>query len=825
MKQTESSERRRKQGRTPALPIIIIISLLSLLSACGLGSMLGRWEAGSADLRMRLRYHLSRKMGISYVRNEITLLAIDTKTSTKFGMLQRGQWLSRKPYTDQLTFAERSFHPSVMAYDVIFQDPMGEDAYRRGHVSSSSDKLTQLQIALEKLSLDQALMLSSEELNDMTQLSVEQGNIFLANRLASIAEKGAFPVVLGYNFRGGWLDQKLVKVPWWTDADVFGNDPGGDEEMGDRIPYLKDARIPEEDVHGQHEDGWPHNANTPGKDLIGYSKLGFLNVRPDDDSVYRKVPLVMGFEYFNKPLRKHMRVFVPAFSLMSCLYHLGMDFPLEPGEIEVRFGKEIIIRPPSGSEYCIPIDEHGRMYVNFNVQFNDFRAISFCDVAPDRRLRAQPEMRAVARQLRPYIDDKLVFVGHVATALDTGSCPLSAEVVPLVYVHMMTANSILNRSFIVPLGASGDQVLLICLAVLFTTICVMVKTARLIPTSLLLTIFYLLGAYSGIHYNWVILPTIAPLFYLALCSFGVISYRYLTESRARRQIRGMFSTMVSEKVLEYLEENPHSFSLQGHNVEATILFSDIADFTGISENLPPERLTQLLNSYLTPVTNSIMEQGGYVDKYVGDEVMAVWGAPFPDPMHALSACNSALVNRETVRSFNDHWHRDYGFRIRVRTGINSGTVTAGNMGSEKKFQYTMIGDAVNLAKRFEPANKIYGTEIILGSETYRMVREQMVCRPLGKIRAKGKTGIVLIYELAGRVGEVSDRDLELHSLFGEALESFYGREWNLCIEYLKKIEAIADDYPARHLQALALEYRDNPPAPSWQGEVDQKDKG
>lgn len=280
----------------------------------------------------------------------------------------------------------------------------------------------------------------------------------------------------------------------------------------------------------------------------------------------------------------------------------------------------------------------------------------------------------------------------------------------------------------------------------------------------------------------------------------------------------MFSTMVSDQVLTYLEENPDSFSLRGHNVEATIFFSDVVNFTGISERLSPERLTELLNLYLTPATDLILSYGGYVDKYVGDGIMAVWGAPYPDSEHAVKACLSALKQQEMLIKLNHRLKDEFAIEVAVRMGINSGIMKAGNMGSERKFQYTVIGDAVNLASRLEPTNKDFGTRIIAGESTVKMLKGKIVTRRLGKLVVVGKEEVVPIYEIVGEPGRVEPKQLEIIALYEKALDYFYRQSWQECITATCSIVKMADDGPATHLMQRAKQYLKEPPDSSWQGE-------
>jgi len=491
--------------------------------------------------------------------------------------------------------------------------------------------------------------------------------------------------------------------------------------------------------------------------------------------------------------------------------------------VEVFMGREVVVHSPRNGNIRIPIDDNGQMYLNFTAKFNDFKSVSFADVAPSFLRTSKEIMTKLHHAYKEHIDGRIVMTGINAAGVDIGPCPIESRS-PLMIVHLTAINNILNREFIAPSGWTGRAILWICLFTLFSMICCQERTSRLGFASLFAAVFYLVVSFICVYENWVILPVIGPIIYIGVCAITVLSYRFIAEERARRRIRQMFSTMVSGKVLRYLEENPDSFSLQGHNVEATIFFSDVVNFTGISEHLSPERLSELLNLYLTPATDLILEHGGYVDKYMGDGVMAVWGAPYPDSEHAVNACLSALKQQKMLVELNRRLKVDFGFEISVRMDINSGTVKAGNMGSERKFQYTVIGDAVNFASRLEPTNKDFGTRIIAGDVTNSMIQGRIFTRRLGKIIVVGKEESVAIFEVVDEVGKLTSKQQEIITLYESALDLFLCRSWMDCIAIIESILKLDNDGPSLHLKRRAEQYLREPPDSEWQGEYIRHNK-
>jgi adenylate cyclase len=260
-------------------------------------------------------------------------------------------------------------------------------------------------------------------------------------------------------------------------------------------------------------------------------------------------------------------------------------------------------------------------------------------------------------------------------------------------------------------------------------------------TGYLATSFYILQT----ERLWTPTLSIILPFLLSYAVFGIDAY--IQTEKKRRELKRAFSHYLSPTIIETVLHNPENLKLGGEKVEATILFSDIANFTKMSEMMPPEEVSRMLNRYFDEMVKIIFQYNGTVDKFIGDAVMAFWGAPLTDPDHALNACRTAIAMQERLKLLREEMKRERLPDIYIRIGINTGVVIVGNMGSSELFSYTVLGDTVNLAQRLETANKEMGTSIIISKSVYKNVAAHVKVQPLGIIHVKGKTEEVEIYEL------------------------------------------------------------------------------
>jgi len=292
---------------------------------------------------------------------------------------------------------------------------------------------------------------------------------------------------------------------------------------------------------------------------------------------------------------------------------------------------------------------------------------------------------------------------------------------------------------------------------------------------------------------------------------------YLTEGRQRRQLRAAFDKYMAPEVVDEIMRHPE-IKLGGEKKELTVLFSDIAGFTTISERLSPEQLVALLNEYLSVMTDIIRRHRGNVNKYLGDGIMAIFGAPLSEPMHAALACYAALDSQEALTSLRAEWKSRGLPEIAARIGINTGDLVVGNMGSQTRLEYTVMGDSVNLASRLEGASKFYDTLILIGPRTYELAQSNVEAREVDLLRVKGKFEPVVVYELLARKGQLGPVKQQVVEVYTRGLHSYKSRAFESAqrdFEAALKLDPL--DGPSKVYLRRAQEFLATPPPVDWDG--------
>lgn len=303
---------------------------------------------------------------------------------------------------------------------------------------------------------------------------------------------------------------------------------------------------------------------------------------------------------------------------------------------------------------------------------------------------------------------------------------------------------------------------------------------------------------------------------LVLIYAGHIFAQHLVESQEKRWLRQAFGTYVSPTLVEAIIARPDRLQLGGEEVEVTVLFADLERFATLSEDMAPRELISLLNDYFSAMTEVILAHQGTLDKYIGDSLMALWGAPLPLVQHASLACQAALEMQTTLRCLRRDWRARGLPPLTARIGLHSGPVIAGNVGSRQRFNYTVMGDTVNLASRLEEANKQYGTEILLSEATYRRLDQTFLVRELDQVQVRGRAQPVIIYEL---LGPWPDTGLPpWMRLFAEGRASYLERQWRQAAAQFQEVFSLKPEDPPTKLYLRRCDkYLQKPPPPDWKG--------
>jgi adenylate cyclase len=544
--------------------------------------------------------------------------------------------------------------------------------------------------------------------------------------------------------------------------------------------------------------------NLPQIDAVAAGR-GIFTVRPDTDGVFRRVPLVM-----------------------SVQDQIRLGLSVELLRVATGGGAFAVKSRPQGIDGVVV----ARQQVN---TFRDGTVWPY--FAPSSRSRYVSASDVLAGRVPANrLTGQLVFIGTSAIGLeDFRATPLGTAMAG-VEIHAQVLENILGGSLLLrPNWVIGVELTTVAILGLVMIILVPFLGAAwtLIATVLVMS-GYVVASYYAFSSARILLDPTFPTFAVVLTAMFMATANYLREERERRQIRGAFGQYVSPDLVNQLSEDPDRLILGGERRPLSILFSDVRGFTTISESFKdnPAGLTVLMNRFLTVLSNAILHHGGTIDKFMGDAVMAFWNAPLDHADHVQSSCRAALkmlsdvealnVERDAARDLNDETEEFH--RIDVGIGINTGDCVVGNMGSDTRFDYTALGDAVNLASRLEGQSKTYGVGIILGGPTAQPVRDVFAVLELDLIRVKGKTEPAQVFGLFGDEALFADPDFKkLARVNAAMLTAYRGQEWAAAADYLADFEAAAKPLPFDFGTYIALytdrlaEIRENPVDADWDG--------
>jgi adenylate cyclase len=457
------------------------------------------------------------------------------------------------------------------------------------------------------------------------------------------------------------------------------------------------------------------------------------------------------------------------------------------------------------SDLKIPVDEQVTALVPYRGLRGSFRYISATDVINGRAPKEQ-------------LEGAIVLVGTTAHGLmDMRSTPVGA-VYPGVEIHANMIAGILDQNIKhSPAYVMGAEMLILLVSGLLLSILL----PLLSPLKSIILFISMLAAVCLLNaVAWqenLVLPLAGSLSLPVILFVVNMSYGFLLEARSRHQITGLFGQYVHPELVEKMSREPGRFTMQSRSLRMTVLFSDVCNFTSISEQLSPADLSALMNEYLSAMTEVIQKYHGTIDKYIGDAIMAFWGAPLADPQHAGNALMAAMEMQARAARLRETF-ADKGWpELYLGIGVNTGVMNVGNMGSRFRMAYTVMGDAVNLAARLEGLSRQYGVDIIVGEET-RAGMPGIVFRELDRVRVKGRSEPVTIYEPLGVPGKLDPEAVEEQELFSHMFSHYHAREWEESIEHLHELLNLKPESILFHLYVDRIEhYRQEPPPPDWDG--------
>jgi adenylate cyclase len=771
-----------------AISVVITLAALAIYYATFLGErpkplfdFISRLERDTLDLRFQLR-------GRTPVDPRIIIVDIDQQSQEVLG-----RWPFPRIYFAQLVDALREDGAKVVGFDITFSQP---DATARP-----------LQKLLNQLS-DQkkkGLPVNPALLQEITKLQKEYD--YDQQFADSIQRFGK--VVLGTYFL-------------YTQADLRGVSKDALTRYANLVALftfpqvrpLASARGPQGFTNlidkYRDQDLIPHGAEANTETLTGAvasekGGSGYFNVVVDPDGVVRRVPLALPYGQDPDPANWD---FYASIDVQALRLYLGLTNEQtvlnygDAGVANIEFGPRLVLHP----------DDVSRIMVNFHGPARTYPYVSLADAA----LKKFP-----AGTFR----DKIVLVGASATGIgDLRATPYGSLDFPGVEIHANLIDNILNQQYLV----RGAPQVLSDIGMIFLFGIPLGMWLAIVQPRWMVFGFGFLLPFTGLVYwaflhGWWLNFIVPALFTLTPNVSLVALYRVLIEEQEKRKVRGAFQQYVSPEVIRRLLADPER--VKPRKTPVTVLFSDIRGFTSISESLDAQELAELLNTYLTEMTRIIFRHQGTLDKYIGDAVMAIWGAPFDEPGHPTRCCEAALDMLARLSNLQKDW-RDQGKPVLdIGIGINTGIASVGNMGSALRYGYTAMGDTVNLASRLEALNKEYGTRIIISESTYiALQNDSILTRELDLIRVKGKEVPVTIYEVLSEEA-VANAGRELAEMFSRGREAYKQRDWRAAKTAFEEVlQRWPQDGPARIFLFRCVEYLREAPEEDWDGVFIMKHK-
>ncbi|MBN2447062.1 MAG: adenylate/guanylate cyclase domain-containing protein, partial [Phycisphaerae bacterium] len=516
----------------------------------------------------------------------------------------------------------------------------------------------------------------------------------------------------------------------------------------------------------------------------GAAAAGHVVGTPDADGVFRRIA----------PFCRFDGVEIPALGLATWL--AAQPATVTTDGAQLRIGEKVV-----------PLDAKGNVVLRFRGRDVMAKAISAAAVIQSELRLREDDTPTVAPET---FKDCYVFMGCSAPGLlDLRPTPVDPKC-PGVVLHATFVDNLITDSFIA--DAATPTVILVVLATALAAAVSLTFSGRWWQAGSLSVVWLgvpmLVGFVAYAKGQW--WPVAAHETASALSLVGALALNYWAEGRQKAFIKQAFKHYLSGEVIEKILRDPAHLQLGGEKRELTIMFTDLAGFSTFSERLGPVELTTLLNDYLTEMTDIIMDEGGTLDKYEGDAIIAFWNAPLEQSDHAVRACRAALRCQRRLAELRETYEKRTGAALRMRVGLNTGDVVVGNMGSRKRFNYTILGDAANLASRLEGANKAFGTETMVAESTWRLASGAFQGRQLADLRVVGRKTAVAVYELTGSATDPAPTGADV---FAAGLTRFRKGDFAAAREVF---EQLVDDPAAQHYARRCANLCAHPPE-AWDG--------
>jgi len=594
----------------------------------------------------------------------------------------------------------------------------------------------------------------------------------------------------------------------------FGDDTLGEKVRGFDRDFLRDLAFAARDgkiVLGEVQHGGFPILPSPGQRVaVGKQRnIRALNLYNDADDVVRRIPLTTVIDGLTLP-----------------------SMAVELAARALRASPEVAAdRTMTLSSYRIPANIPNTVTLNFEGGSEDIPTFSLADLhaciekGDTDFFRRQFGGKVVLIGTRLDVEDRAITSKRFATAPEAAHGPRCALPPPVagatfardsiasVYVHATAVNNLIRHNALSELSWLGR-------ALIATAISAAVAMAALLLplTGAVLACVAIFAAWSVVatitFTNAISLPLIEPIVAGFFTLAATTGYRFVVADKDQRLLRKSFALYLAPAIIEKMMASNKLPALGGESRNVTIYFSDLAGFSSISEKMAPTELVSLMNEYLAAMTDIIQEHGGFVDKYIGDAIVAVFGAPLADPNHAVNAVGAALRCQERLDKLNFSMGTLQGRQLGQRIGLNSGEVLVGNIGSSSRFNYTVMGDAVNLASRLEGANKYFGTAIIASQSTIDLARTAFAWRELDAIRVQGRIDQVRIYEPLARSDEVTAQQMEQATAYADGLARWRVRDFAGVVSLLTSLAEI--DPPSAQLLRRARSFVSQPPGAGWE---------